>query len=382
MTVNINKQYNRRNTPNSKDELELNTYKYWLASIAGIGNNRKKMLINGVQDIREIYNVNDLERYPFLMLKDKERDVLKHAKKNWDLEEKYRELHKKGITMTTLDMDTYPKRLQPFRDAPYALFHKGKLPDEHRKTVAIVGARKCSPYGEKYAREYAELLSCCDVQIISGLAMGIDGIAQRGALDCGGDSYGILGCGVDICYPREHIGLYHDLCKVGGVISELPLGTQPLGMYFPMRNRIISGLSDVIIVIEAKMRSGSLITADMALEQGKEVYALPGPVNSELSRGCNELIKQGAGILNNPEELLEELDIKLCKKSTMKDKNKIILDTKEKLVYSCLCLDAKALDTIHKECEIPISEVMSIVISLELKGYAREVSKNYYVKIS
>ena len=161
-----------------------------------------------------------------------------------------------------------------------------------------MGARSCTPYGEKYALEYGKKLAECGIQVISGLARGVDGIGQRGALLGGGKTFAVLGSGVDVCYPKNHMGLYLDILEQeGGILSELPPGTPPLPQHFPRRNRIISALSDIVLVMEARERSGSLITADLALEQGKDVYALPGPVNSSLSQGCNRLIFQGAGIL-------------------------------------------------------------------------------------
>ncbi len=366
---------------NVRNKYDTEKYEYWFANIRNMSHIKKRKLVQQVHDIREIYNIESLKKNPLMRLTDLEVEMIESAKKNWDLEREYEKLNEKNISMVLYGKPNYPKRLLPYIDAPYALFYKGNLPDEKRKTIAIVGARRCSHYGEKYAREYGELLARYGVQVVSGLAKGIDGIAQRATLDSGGDSYGILGSGVDICYPRDHIGLYKDLEGNGGIISELPLGSPPLALHFPLRNRIISGLSDAVIVIEAKERSGSLITADLALEQGKEVYALPGMVDSELSRGCNELIKQGAGLLNNPQEFMEELGI--CEQITSRNiiENKKTLETTEKLVYSCLCVDAKPIEWIYMQCKLPIPEVINTLVSLELKGYAREISRNYYVKI-
>ncbi len=362
-------------------EKQEEKYVYWLASIRNLTHMKKREILLKVNNIEEIYDVEFLKKHPFIGLSDTEIEILQLAKKSWDLEREYSKLQEKEIKMVSCLQSKYPMRLRPYQDAPFALFYKGELPEEERKTVAIVGARRCSPYGEKYASEYAQLLARCGVQVISGLAKGIDGIAQRATLEAGGTSFGVLGSGIDICYPREHIGLYHDLTEQGGVISELPLGIQPLPLHFPLRNRIISGLSDAVIIIEAKERSGSLITADLALEQGKEVYALPGMVSSELSKGCHELIKQGAGLLNNPTEFMQEMGI--CEQITSRKtkENKKVLETKEKLVYSCLCVDAKPIDWILSRSQLSIQEVVNILVSLELKGYAKEISRNYYVKL-
>ncbi len=281
----------------------------------------------------------------------------------------------------TMGEAEYPDRLKEIKSPPKVLYIKGKLPKEERLSIAIVGARECSPYGRGLAKEMGTELARAGVQIISGMARGIDGEAQKGALEAGGESYAVLGCGVDICYPREHRKLYEALQEKGGILSEQPPGTAPLPQYFPARNRIISGLADVVLVMEAKEKSGSLITADMALEQGKDVYALPGPVNSNLSRGCNRLIKQGAGIVISVEDFMEELHLSHAAKLEKVAQNKILLESDENLVYTCLGLYPKSLETLARETALPISELMHITFRLELKGYIQEISKNYYVKI-
>ena len=234
------------------------------------------------------------------------------------------------------------------------------------------------------ALSFGEELAKNGFIIVSGMAKGVDGIAHRGALNGGGLTYAVLGCGPDICYPRENKGLYRDILKKGGILSEYPPGTMPLPIHFPARNRIISGLSDIVLVIEARERSGSLITADMALEQGRDVYALPGPVTSELSRGCNCLIKQGAEVLLSPDELLRESGIwqRISKSDNSKNslKNKIMLESTENLVYSKLDLYPKSKEKILQETGLGAAEVIRALVALELKGYIHEISKNYYVR--
>ncbi len=277
-------------------------------------------------------------------------------------------------------MPEYPEKLRNIQDPPYALYVLGKLPENNQKAAAIVGARRCTPYGEQMALEYGNILARAGIPVISGMARGIDGAGQRGALNGGGETYAVLGCGVDICYPRENIGLYMDIQKNGGIISEFPPGTEPLSWNFPRRNRIISGLSDWILVMEAKEKSGSLITADMGLEQGKDVYALPGPVTSVLSQGCHRLIRQGAGILLTPEELIEEWNIKVVRYGQKSDKNEKMLESPEVMVYSCLDLFPKGIEQLLNETNLSSQELMERLITLELKGYAKEVSRNYYIK--
>ncbi|MCI9320396.1 MAG: DNA-protecting protein DprA [Lachnospiraceae bacterium] len=201
----------------------------------------------------------------------------------------------------------YPDKLKNIPDAPAGLYVRGKVPVESEITVAVVGARDCSEYGRYVAEELGTFLGKSGVTVVSGMARGIDGISQWAALEAGGTSIGILGCGVDICYPARNRALFDRLSEQGTIISEYPPGTPPRPMNFPARNRIVSGLADAVVVIEARCRSGTLITVDMALEQGKEVFVVPGRVTDRLSDGCNRLIKQGAAIMLSPEELLEEL---------------------------------------------------------------------------
>ena len=284
------------------------------------------------------------------------------------------------IVRYTPDDPEYPEKLRNFKDRPKQLYVKGKLPDQNRKSVAIIGARMCSYYGRTQAYEFAKELASCGVQIISGLARGIDGWAHKGAIDGGGETFAVLGCGVDICYPSQNINLYREIQKKGGIISEYEAGEKPLGWHFPLRNRIISGLADVVLVIEAKKKSGSLITVEYALEQGKSVYALPGRVGEALSEGCNNLIFQGAQIAKNVEIILEELEI--LDKMT-KEKNKkteIRLARKEEMVYSCVDLKPKHLDEIIKLTDLELLEVQEILVKLELMGLVTEPIKNYYAR--
>ncbi|MDL2249509.1 DNA-processing protein DprA [Lachnospiraceae bacterium OttesenSCG-928-J05] len=276
----------------------------------------------------------------------------------------------------------YPSKLREVKGHPEILYYTGKLPQEDVLTVAIVGAREPTPYGKKMTRIFAECLALYGVQIISGMARGVDGIAGRGAINKGGYTAAVLGCGVDICYPRSNQGLFKDIAGKGGLISEYPPGTMAKPYHFPARNRLISGLSDAVLVMEAREKSGSLITADMALEQGRDVYALPGPVSSELSRGCNNLLKQGAGVLLSPEELLEDLGINQQKSTRLsKREDNILLTSLEEEVYSCLDLYPKNIEALIEVTKLAPCQIQSILVSLELKGVIKEISKNFYTRV-
>ena len=212
-----------------------------------------------------------------------------------------------GIFYVMYEDEDFPYKLRFIPDPPYGLFVKGKLPLEQKPSVALIGARACSEYGKRVAVRFAEKLAAYDVQIISGMARGIDSVSQSACIKAGGSTFAVLGSGVDICYPEEMTELYTKITEKGGVISTYAPGTPPVSVNFPPRNRIISGLSNVILVIEARKKSGTLITVDMALEQGREVGIIPGRITDDLSLGCHELIKQGATVIVDEEQLLEIL---------------------------------------------------------------------------
>lgn len=201
----------------------------------------------------------------------------------------------------------YPERLRKIPGPPKKLYVLGRVPSERVLTVALIGARDCSEYGKYVAAGLGAALGLKGIQVVSGMARGIDGIGQEAALDAGGSSFGVLGCGPDICYPAGNRRIYEKLKLRGGLLSEYPPGTPPFPGHFPPRNRIVSGLADVVVVVEAREKSGTLITVDMALEQGREVYVVPGRMTDPLSAGCNRLLKLGAGLILNEEEFLEEL---------------------------------------------------------------------------
>ena len=280
-------------------------YELWLCSFPDISNRVLLNLLELCGSAREVYYA-DTHRWR-QVLKEKQVESLKRFTEIWKPEEEYRKLKERGIYLVTLGDMEYPKRLMEIPDAPYGLFVRGSLPGEEI-TVAVIGARDCSGYGAYVAKKLGETLARHGITVISGMARGVDGISQQAALDAGGKSCGVLGCGVDVCYPKQNRALFERLPGQGCLISSYPQGMPALSRNFPPRNRIVSGLADAVVVVEAREKSGTLITVDMALEQGREVYAVPGRVTDRLSDGCNRLIRQGATPLLAPEELLEELE--------------------------------------------------------------------------
>lgn len=297
-------------------------------------------------------------------------------------EQMLEELKQKKIQVVLRWEKAYPALLKEIPDAPYLLYYKGELPREVMPLVAIIGARACSGYGKSMAEYFAKELSLRGIGIVSGMAQGIDSVAQRTALDNGGFSFGILGCGVDVCYPASNRDLYEKLQRNGGVFSEFPPGTAPKANHFPRRNRIISGLADLLLVIEAREKSGTSITVSMALEQGREVYAVPGRVTDPLSKGCNRLIMEGAGSALNADCILRELEEKYQfskiqrekvseeeKKEEKKKKTKRTEEEKqEDEILSILSENARCAEDMIKELPaIEVKKMMAILTRLELE---------------
>ena len=358
----------------------MEEYWYWICSIGGLYRDGIRRLTEYFGDPKYLFYAKDKEINGLPILNTAEKKALVQAKNNTDIDKEYHNRRKKGIDFISIGHPAYPGRLKAIPDPPFGLFYKGTLPGEETYAAAIIGARRCSGYGRQMAEEIGERLALSGIHTISGMALGVDGFGQCAALRAGGNSYGVLGSGVDICYPKRNRDLYDALAVQGGILSEYPPGTQPLPIHFPLRNRIISGLSDVVIVVEAKEKSGSLITADCALEQGRDVYVVPGRMNDELSRGSNLLIAQGAGIITGVDALLKELGVE-GEKERKNKKNKITLETKENLVYSCLDFNSKSLDQILSTVNLPVKELAGVLISLQLKGLVKESAKNFYEKI-
>ena len=277
----------------------------------------------------------------------------------------------------------YPARMKSLPNMPAKLYYIGNLPEDKSPAMAVVGARVCSAYGRIQAFRYAQTMSQNGVQIISGLASGIDAEGHKGALEGNTPTFAVLGSGADVCYPSANRNLYERILREGGgIITEYEPGTPPMAFRFPARNRIISALADVVLIVEAREKSGSLITAEYALEQGKAIYAVPGAVTDSLSRGCNKLIFDGAGIAYCPEILLGEwgMDSREKNEQTMNKKKVLALASDLKLLYSILDSRPVAFDTLVRKSGFDARKVSSGLVELTLMGLAREVGKHYYIR--
>lgn len=357
-------------------------YEYWLASHCYLDPVKMHRLVQMAGSARELYGMPEsfFEQIPGWNPAD--TAMLLESRRSWELDRNWEKLQEAGIHMITIDQKSYPRRLRNISVPPYALFYQGGLPEEEGLAVSVVGARKCSEYGRYMAMELGRKAARAGIPVISGMALGIDGAAHAGALEGQGATFGVLGCGVDICYPRQNRNLYENMKRQGGVLSEYAPGTAPLPAFFPRRNRIISALSDVVVVMEAREKSGSLITADFALEQGKDIYALPGRITDPLCAGCNRLIAQGAGILYAIDDFFAAIG---GEKGTDGKKDRTVKMTLEKdaaRVYSVLDLQPRSIEYLIEKTGLEVDRLCDILLGLENVSMIKEVFKNHYIKIS
>ncbi|HEX3000326.1 MAG TPA: DNA-processing protein DprA, partial [Armatimonadota bacterium] len=268
-------------------------------------------------------------------------------------------------------------------DPPAVLYVRGKLCPQDAYAVAIVGSRRASEYGLGVAADLAGQLARAGVTVVSGMARGLDAAAHQGALRAGGRSLAVLGCGVDICYPPEHRRLRDEILNNGALLSEFPLGATPDRWRFPARNRIISGLSLGTVLVEAPANSGAIITADFALEQGRDVFAVPGNVDTFANQGCNRLIKEGAHLVENAADILEVLNLSTAGLSAPPAQPvlPLQLSPEAERVLALLGPHQKHVDALTIESALPPGQVLSALTLLEMAGAARRLPGNYYVRI-
>lgn len=292
----------------------------------------------------------------------------------------------RGIRFVTEEEEDFPERLRSLYDAPHWLYYLGALPEEGPQ-LAIIGARRCTPYGGAAARGIARALAAHGIGILSGLAYGVDTEAHEGAIAGGGKTYAVLGCGVDVCYPESSRQTYERILSAGGgILSEYPPGTPPLGCLFPQRNRIIAGLSDGILVTEAKKKSGSLITVSFGLEYGKTIYAVPGRITDIVSEGCNYLLREGAKPVLSAEDILEDFEGFLAdrKKGKRRRRNEgegaleHTLTPEERSVYASLRLKPKHIEEILEETRLSPGELPSVLQKLCQYGCIKRYGQAYY----
>lgn len=403
---------------------EQKKYEYWLYQTDPLRRNRMiRMTERGISP-KELYEMKEEE------LKNlwrsicqngqesvTERDIalILESRRTFDLQGEYEKLHEKGIAFISILHEDYAYKLRNIPDPPFAYFRRTDVVKKRsdQPTIAIIGARNCSGYGKEIAKRLGACCADLGMTVVSGLAAGIDGMAQEAANQAGGFVQAVLGSGVDICYPSRNREIYNAILKNGEILSEYLPGTVPMACNFPPRNRIISGLCDALIVVEARQKSGTSITVNMALEQGKDVFAIPGRITDPMSLGCNQMISQGAGIITDIEEGLLEIKRMILERkvqagysfgscggddeemrkyadtsnksqdksglhNTDEQKNPYAQDDLRGRLYACMDYMPKTMQQLYDEIgDTNIAEIMTALLQMELDGTVTEKGGAY-----
>ncbi|MGB9627170.1 MAG: DNA-processing protein DprA [Thermodesulfobacteriota bacterium] len=358
---------------------------YWLALnfVPGIGSVLFRRLIDRFRDPEAVFRATEKE---LLNVEGVSKNLIIEIKKGPSEKRVRKELtlvNEIGGKLLTIRDELYPNRLREIYDPPPLLYLRGDLKREDELAVAVVGSRKTTPYGRWMAEKISQDLSQHGITIVSGMARGIDSVAHLGALSSGGRTIAVLGCGVDVIYPSENRALSKKIIEQGALLSEFPMGTPPESSHFPRRNRIISGLALGVVIVQAGERSGALITAGYALEQGREVFAVPGNVGAETSRGANRLIREGAKMVESSEDILEEILPQWKKEKEVETGEPKIffnLSVDEKKLYSLLGTDPLHIDTLIRESQFEPGQVSSLLLNLEMKGLITQWPGKYFSK--
>lgn len=373
---------------------DMNYYWYWFVNIKEIGNHTRVQLIKKFGHPSIVYHSDEKDLSELLTAK--QLLSLQKSKDYLQVESGLKKLKQQGIQFISWESPCYPPRLRNLYDPPFGFYVKGKLPTQNRPSAAIVGSRRATPYGKVMAEYFAAGLARQGVTVISGMAAGIDAHAHRGCLNEGGETLGILGGGIDTMYPKSNWNLYLDMYQYGGIFSEYNIGVANKAGLFPMRNRLISAMADVILIVEAGEKSGSLITADQGMEQGKEVYAVPGRITDRGSRGCNRLIAQGACVAESPEQIIADMKDHLFwkgrddgkdEKGTEEERSpssdirwQEFTKEEEEVLQILDINEPKSFQYIMDKTDIPWKQLQHILCRLELKQFIYQVQQNLYLK--
>ena len=348
----------------------------------GIGPQRLSLLLRNFSDIKKAYlaDKNELKK----VLGEKLTEKFIQFRSNFDPKKELDNLKKKEITVLSLEDKKYPASLKKISDPPICLYFKGNISNFDFKKdlfLGIVGTRKPTSYGEILAKKFASQLASMGIVIVSGMALGIDSLAHWATLNSEGKTIAVLGCGVDVVYPPSNAKLYQEILKKGGlIISEFPPGRTVLKGLFIARNRIISGLSSGVLVVEGAKDSGALITAKYAAEQGKEVFAPPSPLTSPMSEAPNLLLKQGAKLVTNVYDILDEFNLRVLPKK--KEDLSKDLSNEERLVFEAISSFPKTIDELIFELKQPVDKILNILSVLEIKGIVEKNKElRYQIKL-
>lgn len=358
---------------------------YWLAlyMTPGVGAIRFFQLLEHFKTPGRVFQASaaELGRIPRLPRKT----VAALRSFNWaeDVEEEIKRVRNRGFALVTYEDPVYPPRLKEIPNPPPVLWVDGKIIKQDQVAVAIVGSRGATAYGRETSARLAGELATAGVSVVSGMALGIDSAAHRGALAVGGRTLAVLGCGVDVLYPKPNKDLFQNIPKQGGVISEFRLGTQPEPGHFPVRNRIISGLSLGVVVVEAGSKSGSLITARLALEQNREVFAVPGPVASRKTRGTHNLLKQGARLVETAQDILDEVAPQIEKKfkKSQPEDMEPRLEGEMGKIWEALDQEPLHVDKIGRKVGLTPPQLAPLLLEMELNGLIKQLTGMRYIRI-
>lgn len=356
-------------------------YIMWLNSLMSINADIKRELINALGSAENLWNAGRKKILSTKILSEEKVEFLIKSRYKYDMDKELEKLYHSDAEFITFTDKEFPIQLTAMNEPPIGIYIIGKLPDSSYPMISIVGSRRVSEYGasvcDKFSRELAE----AGVTVVSGMAMGIDAIAHKGAIEGGGKTIAVLGTGVDVCYPVVNTNIYNEIKMNGCIISEFPLGTKAYKANFPYRNRIIAGLSRATIVIEAAERSGSLITANRAIENSRIVMAVPGNITSKLSKGCNDLIRKGCVPVTCTQDIFDELNIKLTKRELKNSEKDIIpLAKDEKMLYDCISYEPITADELVEKLDMDTREVTCLLTMLELKGCIKRMSGQKVVR--
>lgn len=356
--------------------------KYWLglSLVPQIGATRIHQLLSTFGTPEAIWHASQDQLRQAGLSQIITNNLLK-ARHHLDLDHEIAKIQDANATLMTWDDEQYPQNLRTVVDAPLVLYIKGYLLPTDDLALSIVGTRRASRYGLDVTERLAHDLAVQGVTIVSGMALGIDTAAHQGALTAGGRTIAVLGCGIDVTYPRENQELSHNIAANGALISEFPLGMPPVGKNFPRRNRIISGISLGVLVAEAPKSSGALISAETALEQGRDVFAVPSNIFNTNGAGCNQLIQDGAKLVTNANDILDELNITYDRHIVQKETESVIPDNPiEQVILNSLDSDPIHIDDITRQTKLPSSTVASTLAILELKGLAQSIGAMQYCR--
>ena len=357
----------------------MSELRYWIAFniVRGVGPVRVRALLDHFGNLKRAWEASR-EDLRLAGLDDRSLHSLLAARSSLDLDRELERIADVGAHVLTWESADYPQLLRETPAPPPVLYVKGTIAEEDAWAVAIVGTRRSTAYGRQVTRVLATALARSGITVVSGMARGIDAEAHRAALEAGGHTIAVLGCGIDRIYPPEHRKLAAQIAAQGALVSDYPVGTPPEGSNFPPRNRIISGLSLGTLVTEAGQRSGALITANFAAEQGRDVFAVPGSILSSASAGTNALIQDGAKVTLRPEDVLEELNLTMVAEHT-EARQVLTTSEPEKTLLKHLSQEPMHVDELGQQLGMPISYVTSALTMMELKGIVRQVGGMKYV---